>query len=378
MKVIHIITSLYTGGAERALYNLLQGGLNEQFETHVISLSDAGTIGPQIERLGVPVICLGMPSGRPTLASVIKLRRVIKDLQPDLIHGWMYHGNIVTMIARIATMTRPALVWGVRHSLYQIENEKRLTQLVIKANRFLSNSPDMILYNSRLSQQQHEQFGFQGTNSQVIPNGINLKQFCFSDAERTRIRTELGIPTDAIVAGHVARLHPMKDHPLFLQAAIDIAKRFEQFHCILIGRDVNMENEGLAKYIPEELQNRFHLLDERSDISAVMSAMDIFTLTSTWGEAFPNVLGEAMATGLPCVTTNVGDSALIVGDCGQIVEPQDKAALVGAIESLVVLSSTDRQQIGVRARRRIEEYFSLNAIVKEYSNLYESLMSQAS
>ncbi|MBV1915546.1 MAG: glycosyltransferase [Pseudomonadales bacterium] len=376
MKVIHIITSLNTGGAERALYNLLQGGLNEQFETHVISLSDDGTIGPQIERLGVPVITLGMPAGRPTLAGVIKLRRVIKDLQPDLIHGWMYHGNLVATLARIITFARPVLVWGIRHSLYQIEKEKRLTQLVIKANRHLSNTPDMILYNSHLSKQQHEQFGFRATKGQVIPNGINLEQFHFSDAERIHIRTELSIPTDAIVAGHVARLHPMKDHPLFLQAAVDIAQRFVQFHCILIGREVNMENEGLASYIPAELQNRFHLLDERTDISAVMSAMDIFTLTSAWGEAFPNVLGEAMATGLSCVTTDVGDSAQIVGDCGKIIEPQDKTALISVIESLLVLPSADRQRIGIRARRRIEEFFSLDAIVKEYSHVYESLISQ--
>lgn len=374
MKIVHVITSLNTGGAERALYNLLQGGLNENSENHVISLSDKGTIGPQIEALGVPVITLDMPIGRPTLTGIIKLRRVIHKLQPDLIHGWMYHGNLAAILARFFSPHKTTLVWGIRHSLYEIKSEKRLTQLIIKANRFLSKSPDTILYNSQLSQQQHEQFGFCANNGRVIPNGINLEQFRFSEAERTRVRAELGIPEDALVAGHVARFHPMKDHRLFLQAAVDIARRFDNFHCLLIGRDVKLTNEDLNRHIPKDLVTRFHLLGERRDVAAVMSAMDVFTLTSEWGEGFPNVLGEAMAMGLPCVATNVGDSALIIGDCGKVIEPKDKSVLIAMIESFLILPATDRRLIGEQARHRIEDNFSLGAIVEQYSNLYKSLV----
>ena len=374
MKIVHVITSLNTGGAERALYNLLQGGLNENSENHVISLSDKGTIGPQIEALGVPVITLDMPIGRPTLTGIIRLRQAIKELQPDLIQGWMYHGNLAATLARFFSPNKPILIWGIRHSLYEIKTEKRLTQLIIRANRSLSKSPDVILYNSQLSQQQHEQFGFFARNGRVIPNGINLKQFQFSESERMRVRAELGIPEDALVAGHVARFHPMKDHSLFLQAAVDIARRFNSFHCLLIGRDIKLTNKDLKKHIPKEFENRFHLLGEYRDVAGVMSAMDIFALTSEWGEGFPNVLGEAMAIGLPCVTTDVGDSALIIGDCGKVIEPKDKTALTAMIESFLNLSVTDRRLIGEQARHRIEENFSLDAIVEQYSNLYKSLV----
>ncbi|MBV1888830.1 MAG: glycosyltransferase [Proteobacteria bacterium] len=372
MKIIHVITSLNTGGAERALYNLLQGGLNKNHENHVVSLNDTGTIGPQIEALGVPVITLDMPIGRPTLTGIIKLQRAIRELNPDLIQGWMYHGNLAATLARFFSPNKTILIWGIRHSLYEIKSEKWLTQLIIKANRSLSKSPDVILYNSQLSQQQHEKFGFFSSNGRVIPNGINLKQFQFSEVERIRVRAELGIPEDALVAGHVARFHPMKDHPLFLQAAVDIARRFDNFHCLLIGRDIKFTNEDLKKHIPNELESRFHLLGERRDVASVMSAMDIFTLTSEWGEGFPNVLGEAMATGLLCVTTNVGDSALIIGDCRKIIEPKDKTALTAMIESFFNLPATDRRVIGEQARHRIEEKFSLAAIVEKYSNLYGS------
>lgn len=375
MNIAHLITGLSTGGAERALYNLLQGGLAVKFNTYVISLSDKGTIGSQIEALGVPVITLDMPVGRPTLTGVAKLRRVIKKLQPDLIQGWMYHGNLAATLSRSLLSGKTALLWNVRHSLYQIEDEKRLTQLVIKANRFLSHTPEKILYNSQLSRQQHEKFGLHDNKGRVIPNGVNLKRFCYSDDERQRIRIELAIPAEALVIGHVARLHPMKDHSLFLSAAVDIAQRNPNAHFLLCGRDVRLDNESLKHQIPTTLKNRFHLLGERSDVTELMSAMDIFC-QSSWSEAFPNVLGEAMSVGLPCVATDVGDSALIVGDCGVVIKPRNKVALTAAIESLLTLSANERQLIGERSRSRIEENFALGEIVKQYETLYRKIISE--
>ncbi|MBL4606726.1 MAG: glycosyltransferase, partial [Pseudomonadales bacterium] len=361
MNVIHVITGLSIGGAERALYNLLQGGLTENFDNYVISLSSIGTIGALIESLGVPVIALDMPVGKLTLTGVIKLHRTIHKLQPDLIQGWMYHGNLAATFSRFLISNKTALVWNVRQSLYQIENEKWLTQLVIRATRFLSKSPDTILYNSHLSRQQHEQFGFYANNGQVIPNGIDLERFCFSDIERQRVRAELDIQPDVLIVGHVARLHPMKDHPLFLNSAIDLGLRHNNVHFMLIGRDVTFDNKNLEKQISTTLTNRFHLLGERGDVAALMSSMDIFC-QSSWSEAFPNVLGEAVSAKLPCVATDVGDSALILGDCGVIVKPRDKIALTAGIESLLILSANERQLFGERARKRIKENYALGAI----------------
>ena len=349
----------------------MQGGLSTRFDSHVISLSDAGTIGPQIEALGVPVITLGMRAGRPTLASLLKLRRVIKTLQPDLIQGWMYHGNLVASLARTMASKDVALLWNIRQSLYEIEKEKRLTRLVIRANRLFSKSPDALLYNSHVSRKQHEAFGFVANSGQVIPNGINCQQFSFSDGVRQRIRNELGVPIDALLVGHVARLHPMKDHANFLQASCMVAQKNANAYFLLSGKGVCLDNESLKQQIPTILQNRFHFLGERIDVADLMSAMDVFSSSSSWGEAFPNVLGEAMAVGVPCVATDVGDSAFIIGDCGVVVKPQDKTALAAGIESLLALPADERQLLGQQARSRIENNFTLNAIVTKYAELYE-------
>ena len=374
MKVVHIITGLSTGGAERALYNLLQGGLSADFESHVISLSDAGTIGPQIDALGVPVITLGMKAGRPSIAGFLKLRSVIKNLQPDLVQGWMYHGNLCATVAQLFCSQKVPVVWNIRQSLYQIEREKGLTRQVIKANRFLSKSVDMLLYNSQLSRQQHEAFGFVESSGMVIPNGINCQQFHFSIEARQRVRAELSISKDSLVVGHVARFHPMKDHANFLQAAELIAAHRPTVHFVLSGRDVDWNNADLKRSIPTSLHNRLHLLGERRDVADLMSAIDILS-SSSWGEAFPNVLGEAMAVGLPCVATDVGDSAYIIDDCGVVVEPKDKAVLAAGIELLLAMPDEERLMMGARGRRRVEDKFALRAIVEKYAQLYKTIIS---
>lgn len=376
MKIVHIITGLSTGGAERALYNLLHGGLKDKFDSHVISLSDLGTIGPQIKALGVSVTTLDMPAGRPTLSGVLKLHAAIKEIGPDLIQGWMYHGNLAATLARAMFASNAVLVWNIRQSLYQINNEKRMTRLVIRANGLLSNSSDALLYNSQLSRQQHEALGYADIKGKVIPNGIDIQRFSFSDNARLNLRNELAIPADALVVGHVARLHPMKDHRMFLQAAVDIAQSNTNVHFVLSGRNVSLDNPDLEKIIPDELLERFHLLGERADVAQLMSTMDILVLSSAWGEGFPNVLGEAMAVGVPCIATDVGDSALVIGDCGTVVSPGDKAALISALVAMLALPTRERRQLGEQARRRIEEHFTLAAIVDKYASLYRSIILQ--
>ena len=373
MKVLHIITGLATGGAERALYNLLQGGLDTKFDSHVISLTDMGTFGAQIKALGVSVTTLDMPAGRPTLAGLLKLRSVIKSLKPNLIQGWMYHGNLAATLARSMCSERSILVWNIRQSLYQLSNDKLLTRQVIRANRFFSKAPDALLYNSHLSRQQHEAFGFMARNGRVIPNGIDCQRFGFSQDARQRIRAELSISANALLVGHVARRHPMKDHANFLQAAKIIALQHSNVHFVLSGRDVCWENTSLKQQIPDSLHDRFHLLGERSDVADLMSAMDVLCLSSAWGEGFPNVLGEAMAVGVPCVATDVGDSALVIGDCGVIVPPRDKKALAAGIESLLTLPPTERRLLGKQAHQRIKDNFTLGAIVEQYADLYNNL-----
>jgi len=375
MKVIHFITGLATGGAESALYNLLQGGLAERFENHVVSLTDKGTIGPRIQGLGVPLTALGMRTGRPSAVGLWRLRSVVRDFQPDVLQGWMYHGNMAANVAHTFAPGRPALAWNVRHSLYGLAHEKYMTRQVIRVNRFLSRKPGTIIYNSRLSREQHEAFGFYSHRGQVIPNGINLRRFAPSHDGRQRVRHKLGIPEGALVVGHVARLHPMKDHEGFLRAAVKVASKHSEVHFLLSGCDVSFENPGLASLVPAWAQERFHLLGERDDVPYLMSAMDVFC-QSSWSEAWPNVLGEAMATGVPCVATDVGDSADIVEDTGAIVQPRDSGVLAGAIEGLLAMPSDERLARGVSARAQIETNYALKNVVDQYAAVYIGLSSR--
>ena len=372
MKILHMITTLSTGGAEQALYRLLAGGLEKRFESLVISLSDEGVFGPLIRDMGVPVYTLGMRRGLPSIGGVYKLRKVVNKFQPDVIQGWMYHGNLAAWLARHLASGLPGLAWNVRHCLYRIENEKPITRLVIRANRFLSGSPAAILYNSCLSRRQHEAFGFNGSLGQVIPNGFDVEQLAPSEHKARTVRAELGIPDKARVVGHVARFHPMKDHRTFVRAAVSVTGLLGDVHIVLCGRDVGPENRALIALIPGELRGRFHFLGERNDVPELMCAMDVFC-QSSWSEAFPNVLGEAMSTGVPCVATDVGDSADIVGDTGLVIPPGNETAMTAALKTMLEWSAAKRESLGRAARARINEKFSFQRMLEQYTSFYKGL-----
>lgn len=373
MRILHIITGLSTGGAERALYNVLTGGLAASVDTAVLSLRDVGTYGPRIRALGVPVYTLGMRRGLPGPTALWRLQRLVKEIRPDVIQGWMYHGNLAASVgARMMLGARPAVVWNVRQSLYSLAGEKSLTRRVIKANRWASGGADAVLYNSSLSREQHETFGFASERGQVIPNGFDTKQLC-PDPERGRaMREALAIPLEAIVIGHVARFHPMKDHVSFLRAAVAVMRERSDVVCLLAGREVGLENPVVADIVPPELEGRFRFVGERDDVPDLMRAMNIFC-QSSWSEGFPNVLGEAMALGVPCVVTDVGDSRDIVGETGLVAPPSDPRALVEGLISLLARSVYERAEMGRAARARIETRYALPGMVGQYRRLYERL-----
>ena len=373
-NILYIITGLSTGGAEMALFNLLQGGLDERFSCHVVSLSNEGTMGAKIKALGIPVTTLGMRRGLPSFSGLNTLRTLVREFKPDIIQGWMYHGNLVATLARRMASGAPCLVWNIRQSLYELNNEKFLTRQVIRLNRFFSTGVNALLYNSQLSQKQHEALGFSATESRVLPNGIDVRKYLFSNSHRKKVRSELDVSDDAIIVGHVARFHPMKDHQLFIKAAVKIARGNAHIYFLLSGRNVLLENEDIARLIPTELSDRFFFLGERNDISELMCAMDVLCLSSAWGEGFPNVIGEAMAIGLPCVATDVGDSGIIIADTGLIVPARTEDKLISGIEKLVMMSHQERRSLGEKAHVRINDNYKLSAIVDRYTSLYKQLL----
>jgi len=372
MKILHVSTGLSTGGAERALYNLLAGGLANRSDAAVVSLRDEGTIGPLVAALGIPVYSMNMASCISGASVIAGLRRIVRSFGPDLIQGWMYHGNLAASAAAWMNQNRTAVAWNIRQCLYDMNVEKPLTRQVIRANRCLSRQADALIYNSRLAKAQHESFGFAADRSQVISNGFDLERLRPDPETRMAVRREFNMPKDAFVIGHVARFHPMKDHVCFLRAAVTVARQVSNIHFLLAGREVSLQNPALANIVPLELMERFIFTGERMDVHRLMQAMDIFCLSS-WSEAFPNVLGEAMACGTPCVATDVGDCRDIVGDTGILVPPSDSVALAEGLLAMSTMPTANRAGLGLAARMRIEERYALQAVVEQYIALYQKM-----
>jgi glycosyltransferase involved in cell wall biosynthesis len=373
---VHIINSLITGGAEMMLCNVLLSTDREKFMPVVITLmDDSGWIKDRIETLDIPIYSLGIKGiSVSSFFQLLKLKKLMRKIKPDILQGWMYYGNLVATLAGSVAPGNPPVVWNIRHSLADIKLEKRSTRRSIQLNRLFSRDSKAIIYNSNLSQQQHERYGFHPLRSRYIPNGIDIKAFKDSPASKEPVRARYQIPPDAIVVGHAARYHPMKDHQGFLQAAVAIAKTNPAVHFVLIGRDITTDNNILIALIPTEMKKRFHLLGVQNNIPGLMNMMDVFCLSSAWGEGWSNVLGEAMAAGVPCVATDVGDSKEIVGDTGVIVPPQDPELLTQGLEELIKKTPKQRTALGEAARSRIKEKFRIDLIVEQYESLYDGLV----
>jgi len=366
-----VITGLSTGGAETALYNLLRAIDPEQFRMSVVSLSDVGSVGKKIARLGIAVESLGMRPGALPLNGVVKLRSLLSRQDPDVIQSWMYHANLLASLAARSFQNSIPVIWNVRHCLYDLGDESRNTRWVIQATRLLSGLANGIIYNSNVARRQHEALGYKSLRATRIPNGFDLHTLKAELSVRKRIRSELGIPSEALVLGHVGRYHPMKDHVNFLRAISTLTNTHNELHIVMCGQGIEKANPQLTPYLQRLDDSRMHLLGERGDVPCLLAAMDLFC-SSSWSEAFPNVLGEAMAAKLPCVTTDVGDSASIVGDTGLVVPPRDPDALAEALSRILVLAPAERTKLGERARLRIENHYSISTVAKAYESLYHA------
>jgi glycosyltransferase involved in cell wall biosynthesis len=375
LKVTHIITGLSTGGAEMMLYKLLAHLDRGRFSCNVISLTMDGSVGDKIRGLGVPVQISGMRSGVPDPLAVLRLAGRLRSMQPDLVQTWMYHADLVGgLAARLAG--RASVVWGIRNSNLDVVQSKRSTRWTVKACAFLSRwLPRRIVSCSETARRIHIGLGYRAEKLVVIPNGFDLELFHPDPSARCALREELDLPPIAPVIGLVGRFNPQKDHQNFIQAAAIVAARFSEAHFLLCGEGVTSENSLLQGWIISNgLEQKFRLLGQRNDIPRVTAAMDIGCSSSAYGEAFSNVLGEAMACEVPCVATDVGDSAYIIADTGHVVPPRDPQALANALLDLLVLSTEQRQQLGTAARQRIEENFEINAVAKRYENLYRQIV----
>ena len=376
VRILHIINDLAIGGAEIMLYRLLSEKSRQRFNPVVISLMDHGSLRQRIEELGIPVYTARMKRGRPTPASIWRLIRLVRQIKPDLIQGWLYHGSLAAQIGSLALPGHVPALWSIHYSINSLSFEKKLTAVVVRFCALLSKLASHIVFVSRTSQAQHKALGYSIAKSSVVPNGIDTVLFAPSDEAKRSVRAELGIPQSALLIGVIGRYHPMKDHANFLRAAALVAQRYPEAHFLLAGRELDRENGALRQLIGElQLENRSRLLGERTDIARLVAALDIFCLSSSHGESFPIIVGEAMSSAVPCVVTDVGDLAWIVAGTGRVTPPRDAKALAAACEALLELGPAGREALGLKARSRVVELFSLSRVVAEYEALYEAMLA---
>src|SRR6266849_3370954 len=376
IKVMHVITTLGPAGAETMLCRVASGMDSTRFENEVVSLTGVLDLAERMQAIGVRVRTLGMKKNVPNPLLVMRLAQWIRESKPDVIQTWMYHANLVGALAARLAGDVP-VVWGIHHSALNPRVDKRRTMLVNRACALLSRKlPARIVCCSEASLHIHKKLGYATEKLKVIPNGFDLEQVKPDPAARASVREELGIPADTLLIGIAARFHPLKDHFNFVRAAARLHKQMPETHFLLCGLDITWQNSQLAGWIEAAgIWDRCHLLGLRHDMSRIFAGIDIAT-TASRSEAFPIVIGEAMACGTPCVVTDVGDSALIVENTGSVVAPEDPHALAEAWRALIDAGPAVRRRLGIAARERVQRHFALPAIVERYQKIYAQVAAR--
>ena len=372
IKIVHIITGLQTGGAEHALEQLVTRADPARFDMRVISLLDAGTVGKRLAAQGVPVEALGMRHKAGDLLRFWRLVALLRREQPDIVQTWLYHADLIGLAAARLAGVRQVL-WNLRGSGLEHHHYGNRFRWVVRMLARLSGLPDAIVANAEAGQSFHTRAGYRPRRWALIHNAIDVERFWPDPAAGARLRDRLGLGADSRIIGMTARLDPMKDHCTFFKAASLLVARGVDAHFVLIGRGVDRAVACAQPFLADPaLAPRLHFLGERDDVPALVAGFDVAALSSAFGEGFPNVVAEAMACGVPVVSTDVGDAGKILGGAGLLVMPRDAKAMADAWQAL--LEAPDRRAaMGRTGRARIARDFGLGRMVDGYGALYEQI-----
>jgi glycosyltransferase involved in cell wall biosynthesis len=363
-KILYVTAGLRGGGAEAMLTRLATATPGVADEIIVVSLLPAEAHVERLRTAGVTVVELNFDRAAGVARGLVELAKLIAARRPDVVQGWMYHGDLAALVALIMSgrRKRTRLVWSIRCTALDLRHYGGLgLRLVVKACTLLSGWPDLVTANSVAGLESHLALGYRPRRAEVVANGIDVDAFRPDPAARRALRLDLGIPENAIVLAHVARVDAMKDHAAFLAAMAHLP----DVSALLVGAGT------------ESLPGAHNVirLGRRHDVARLFAAADFVVSSSRFGEGFSNVLGEGMACGLPAIATDVGDAKFIVGDTGVVVPPEDPVALAAGIRTLAGESAAARAERGARARARIVENFALAGAVERHVQLYASLAS---
>ncbi len=363
-RIVILVRKLDQGGAQRQLIALALGLKASGRDVHVTLFYPGGAFEAELGSHGVPIYVPGKHGRWDTIGFLVRLVSCLRRLQPDVVYSFMDVPNILAATLK-PFLAGARIVWGVRASNMDLSRYDWLSRLAYTLERRLARFADCIIANSDAGKRHAVANGFPEGKVVVIPNGIDTKYFRFDSEGRQQVRSAWGLDEGEILVGLVARLDPMKDHPTFLEAASRITRVHDHVRFVCVG-DGSADYVGVIKQqaVALGLADQLIWAGARDDMPSIYSALDIATSTSAFGEGFSNTIAEAMACGVPCVVTDVGDSAQIVGDTGSVVAPADHSALAAAIQHLISLPPKERRALGEMCRARIVSEFGMDTLVQ--------------
>jgi glycosyltransferase involved in cell wall biosynthesis len=372
IHVVHLITGLRSGGAENMLFRLLRNIDHDKFHCTVISLTDEGALASEFRAIGITVHVLEIRSIASLARGVVRLIRYLNANPCDIIQTWLYHADFMGLLVSLAKRGAK-LLWNIRCSEVTAKDVPLTTLMLTRVLRIFSFVPDMVIVNSKAGLEFHKSIGYRPSAWHIIYNGFDLSRFSYDLEAGRRMRLSIGIPEGKPVVGFIARYDPMKDFPTFLRAMQIVAQRIPEVRIVMAGGGVTSQNKTLSGFCSEYgILDKVMLLGERTDIPALLSSFDVL-VSSSRSEGFPNVIGEAMASSIPCVATKVGDTEILLGECGRLLPPESPEGLAEAVIELIEMPHEKRSALGRKARERIAEKFSMEVSVNQYEHIYESI-----
>lgn len=370
--VLHVISGLVVGGAEMALYRLILQSRGGVYRHTVIALTPEGGMRERFREAKIDLIVLDFR--RSPISQFLRLYRLMRRIRPDIVQTWLYHADMFGGLAARMAGNRN-VIWGIRATNVD-SGCARATAVVRRLCAVMSRwVPHTIVCVAEAARHAHVHVGYDPTRMVVIANGFDFSRLTATQDQKDRLRAQCGFTADDVVVGTLGRFNADKDHANFVQAAGKLAKHHDRLRFLMVGTNLDANNQDLMRWIVDTgYPDRFVLLGERADVPVCLSAMDIFCLSSRT-EAFPNAVGEAMAMGLPCVSTDVGDVAMLMADTGVLVPKADTDALAEGIARLLSLSCDARAQLGHKARARIHAEFTIERVQKRFESIYENIAS---
>lgn len=361
MKNIMFLTrSLCFGGAERQLVLLARGLAERGHSVSIVLFYNEGELLQDLEGTNVKVHVLRKKGRWDLIGFMRSLYGLVKTVNPDVIHGYLVVPNIISVMLKMMGC-RQTMVWGVRASDMDFKNYDWTAGVTFKLSCILSRFADLIIANSYAGKEFHQLNGYPASKTIVISNGIDTETFKPDEQSRKRLRNEWGIADDVSLIGIVARIDPMKNYELFIDAARELIKCQKGVRFVCVGDGAEAYRDRLREQA-RDIEQSGHLIwaGKRSDMPAVYNALDIFTSCSATGEGFPNVIGEAMSCGTPCVVTNVGDSSYVVGEYGVVLSDRTVDSLTRAWDSCL---ADKKLRSSHATRQRILDNFTPEVLV---------------